>query len=284
MGSAPRSALTLAEQRPPGVAELVGYDLGSRAVEYSESDAILYALGVGASGKQLELVYERDLRVLPTFALPLALWAVEEAGAIGAYDPMKTLHVGQALTMHRPLPSVGRFECEARIAAVWDKGSAALLEIEVSAEPFDATYVIFVPGAGGFGGERGESSSIARADEPDLRVEATTSTNQAALYRLTGDRHPLHVDPQVAVAAGLARPILHGLCTLGTAARSVAEAIGRSPSELSKLHARFAASVYPGERLQLELWRTPDGAGFEAAVGERRVLSAGEATFTGGLA
>ena len=90
--------------------ELTGYDLGSQVATYTARDAILYALAVGAPATQLDLVCERDLRVLPTYACALGLWAVEAAGALGAYDRERSLHASQTLTLHRPIPREGRIE------------------------------------------------------------------------------------------------------------------------------------------------------------------------------
>ena len=131
------------------VAALKGHDLGRRVVSYDESDAILYALCVGAGPDELPLVYERGLHVLPTFALGLGLWAVEDAGALGAYDRLKSLHAAQHMTVHEPLPRAGKLEMHARVAQVWDKGSAATIDIVVECEQVTATYSIHLPGSGG---------------------------------------------------------------------------------------------------------------------------------------
>jgi acyl dehydratase len=256
--------------------ELAGVDLGRRTLAYDERDAILHALAVGASADDLDLVYERRLRVLPTLALGLGLWAVEAAGGLGAYDRTATLHVGQSLTIHRPLPREGRFDSAARVAAVWDKGRAALVDVSVESELFDATYTIYVPGAGGFGGERGASSRAAPPDgEPEVRVDVATHRDQAALYRLTGDRHPVHIDPDIARSVGFSRPILHGLCTLGCAVRALAAATDRDPSTVTRVAARFAAPLYPGDAIALSAWRTDDGLRFAAAGDGGPVLDDG---------
>ncbi len=109
--------------------------------------------------------------------------------------------------------------------------------------------------------------------------ECRTTPEQAALYRLTGDRHHIHIDPEAARAADLGRPVLHGLCTLGLAARELAAAAGAHPCDLRELHARFAYPVWPGDTFTLR--GTADGAdvAFQATVGERAVLTAGHARF-----
>jgi acyl dehydratase len=261
------------------LAELAGTDLGGHTVSYDDTAAILYALSVGAASTELGLVYERDLRVLPTYACALGLWAVEAAGRLGAYDPTRSLHASQRLTVHGPLPVGGQIEMTGRIANVYDKGKAALVEVEVTSSLFSATYNIFLPGLGGFGGERG---ACAAPGEPVELVNETTfetGVDLAALYRLTGDRHPVHIDPAVASANGFDRPILHGLCTLGIAARIVAGQVGAHPADLTELEARLAAPVLPGDTLVVASGERDGLVSFEARVGETTVLSGGKARF-----
>jgi acyl dehydratase len=261
---------------PASLAGLLGHEVGSSVAIYEERDAILYALSIGARAAETELVYERRLEVLPTFAMALGLWAVEAVGALGAYDPVASLHVGQRLEVHGALPPRGAIEMTGRVSAVWDKGSAALVEIAVAAEPFDAVYGIWIPGAGGFGGERGPSSPRPAEDAPppDHALEVETGREQAALYRLTGDLHPLHIDPEVAQAAGFPAPILHGLCALGICSLSLARAAGAEPVGLKELSARFAAPIIPGEELSLQGWEQGEAGAlrFAAAAGEKPVL------------
>jgi len=268
------SAGTSADQ----LASLAGIDLGTHVARYDDAASILYALTVGARPNQLDLVYERDLRALPTYGCALGLWAVEAAGALGVYDPGRSLHASQRLVVHRPLSASGTLEMSGRIAGVYDKGKAGLVAIEVTSEAFTAGYDIFLPGLGGWGGDRGPSSE---RSEVHLTRTSTYSTprNLAALYRLTGDRHPVHVDPDVAAANGFDRPILHGLCTLGIAAREVAEHVGANPADLASLEARLTSPVVPGDELQITSGAADDVVHFEVAVGDAVVISAGRATF-----
>ena len=258
---------------------LVGHDLGSRTVSYDEADAILYALAVGAPPERTDLVYERDLRVLPSYGCAMGLWAVEACGETGAYDRHRSLHASQALSVHQPLPASGAIEMRGRVAAVWDKGKASMVEIVAESDFFDATYSIFLPGVGDWGGERGPSSEKQDIGAPNWESHFQTQNNLAAIYRLTGDFHPIHIDPEVAKANSFNRPILHGLCTLGIAARLVAEAVDAHPCELVSLSARLAAPVMPGD--QIDILASPDGnsVNFEARVGETGVLKAGQAVF-----
>ncbi|MFW0784447.1 MaoC/PaaZ C-terminal domain-containing protein [Gordonia sp. CPCC 206044] len=258
---------------------LRGHDLGRRTVAYSETDAILYALCVGAAPDDLPIVYERDLHVLPTFALGKGLWAVEAAGALDVYDRLRTLHAAQTLEVHDRLPRSGTLDMRAHVTDVWDKGSAAMVDIVVECAEVTATYSIFVPGAGGWGGQRGPSSPTADTAETTRTDHFSIDAGLPALYRLTGDLHPVHIDPEVSAAYGFDRPILHGLCTLGIAARTIAAAADAQPWELTGLRARFAAPVLPGTTLTVSAGATDAGVDFSAATGTATVLKGGHARF-----
>jgi len=261
------------------IQELIGRELGTRVCSYDERDAILYALAVGAHAEDISLVYEKQLTVLPTYPLALGLWAVWATAELGAYDVNTTLHVGQQLTVHRGLESAGSIKTSARVDHVWDKGSAALVDIVVTSDVFDAVYTIFVPGGGGFGGERGSSATAAPETEPTLTTSFTTRADQAALYRLTGDRHPVHIDPAAAAASGFNRPILHGLCTLGCAALTAARALDVDPASLKELTARISAPVFPGDKVTLDLWSAPDSTLFRATDSADKAVLSGSLTF-----
>ncbi|KQZ66318.1 MaoC/PaaZ C-terminal domain-containing protein [Nocardioides sp. Root151] len=261
------------------LADLAGTDLGSHTASYDDTAAILYALSVGASATDLDLVYERDLRTLPTYACALGLWAVESAGRLGAYDPKRSLHASQKLVVHGEMPACGEIPMTGRIAGVLDKGKAAVVEIEVSSPVFSATYNIFLPGLGGWGGDRGPSAPAAAPVDRNASDTFATSPDLAALYRLTGDRHPVHVDPEVATANGFDRPILHGLCTLGIAARIVAGQVGAHPADLRELEVRLASPVLPGDELRVESGEADGVVHFDALVGDTVVLKGGTARF-----
>ena len=261
--------------------DLIGLSLGTRRVTYDERDVILYALAVGAHATEVELVYEKDLRVLSTFALPLGLWAVESVGAIGAYDGGAALHVGQRMLVHRRLPTSASIDIAGTVTNVFDKGSAALVEVVAESEWFVATYLVFIPGAGGFGGERGPSSSNAQpSGDPVWKTCVTTTVDQAALYRLTGDRHPLHIDPEMARAAGYPRPILHGLCTLGAVVLDLARSSGRDATEVASLSARFSLPVVPGDEIEVAAWAGDGSSHYVASVDGHRAVLSGEISFS----
>lgn len=261
------------------MADLAGTDLGSHAATYDDTAAILYNVSVGASADQLDLVYERDLKVLPTYACALGLWAVEAAGRLGAYEATKSLHASQRLTVLKPLPAAGEITMSGRVVSALDKGRASVVEIEVASDYFVATYSIFLPGVGGWGGDRGPSKP--KGEEPTFArsSEYATAENLAVLYRLTGDRHPIHVDPQLAGSSGFDRPILHGLCTLGIAAREIALQTGVHPASLVELDVRLAAPVLPGQTLKIESATEDAVVRFQTRVGDTVVLAGGSARF-----
>ena len=260
--------------------ELKGYEFGKQSVHYEERDAILYALSVGARSSETSLIYERDLRVLPAFACTLGLWAVEFAGGLGVYDRNYSLHASQSLEVFQPLPKSGDFETAGKITGVWDKGKSALLDVEVECEYFRVSYGIFLPGLGGWGGERGVSST---EEVEGMRKSWSgtykTSTEQAALYRLTGDLHPIHIDTVVAQANNFERPILHGLCTLGIVARIISESLGAKPTDLKKMEARLSSPVMPGDLIEVTADYNSNDITFEATVGTISVIKDGRALF-----
>ncbi|WP_040801726.1 MaoC/PaaZ C-terminal domain-containing protein [Nocardia higoensis] len=256
-----------------------GADLGTRTVAYTERDAILYALAVGARATELDLVFEDRLRVLPTFALTVAQWAPDELGARGAFDTATAVHGSQQLTVLAPLPRSGEITMSASVGAVWDKGAAAIFEVVVRSEYFVATWSLFAPGAGGFGGDRGPAKPPGPHGDPTIEGLLRTTENQAALYRLTGDRHHIHIDPEAAARIGQPRPIMHGLCTLGAAAVEIARLIGAHPADLSALEGRFAAVVHPGEAARLVVFGAAPEVEFELIREGTPVISAGKAVF-----
>lgn len=261
------------------LASLAGTDLGSHLVDFDDRTTILYALCAGADPGTLDLVWERRLRALPSLATALGLWAVEAAGDLGAYDRTRSLHVGQRLRMRGELPATGPLPMSARVDAVWDKGRAAIVEIVAECDVVELGYTIFLPGMGGFGGPSAPPGVDEAEFVPELAVDVATDRRLALFYRLTGDRHPIHVDPATATANGFEQPILHGLCTLAIAAATTASATGADPCRLTDLEARFAAPVTPGETITVQVQPEADGVRFAAAVGDRVVLRNGSARF-----
>ncbi|MEE3849656.1 MaoC/PaaZ C-terminal domain-containing protein [Gordonia sp. LSe1-13] len=263
------------EQRSDAAA-WVGRELGCRSIAWTDKDAILYALSLGIEADQLDLVFERDLQVLPTFALTLAQWAPDALGARGAWDTASAVHGSQTLAMHRRLPPEGCTDITASVEAVWDKGSAAVFDVAAHCEYFTATWSIFAPGIGGFGGDRGPGRPEAVVGEPDLVGRFPIAPNAAALYRLTGDRHHIHIDPAAAAAIGQPRPILHGLSTLGHAAVQIARMRGCHPASLIEMEGRFSSAVFPGETVSIQLWQ---GGAFVVGTDRGRAIDGGRAVY-----
>lgn len=241
-----------------GTADWAGRSLGEREVRWDARDAIIFALAVGARADQLDLVFEDKLRVIPTFALTLAQWAPDALGIGGAFQVETALHGSQKLEVLAPMPVSGQTVMSARVGDVWDKGAAAIFEVIVECAYARATWSIFAPGSGGFGGERGPGRRAEPEGEPMAIVQQEIAANAAALYRLTGDRHHIHIDPSAAARAGQPRPILHGLATLSTAMLASASAQGASPADVRLLEGRFSGPVFPGESVRVPVW--PDGS------------------------
>lgn len=256
---------------------LPGTSLGTRTANYQEKDAILYALAVGAAADELDLVFEGQLRVLPAFALTLGLWVADAVSDLGAFVPAEALHGSQRLEMHRSLPPVGEVSVTGRVEQVWDTGRHAIIDVRADSDCFTAVYSIVVLRRGGFGGPRPPHAAPPAQFSPAGSV--LVSPQAAALYRLTGDRHLIHIDPSAAAAAGFDRPILHGLATLGMTARHLAASFGAHPADLRTLSARFIAPVFPGDRLDVEA----AGDAFRVSVGDRTVL-AGTACYSSAAA
>lgn len=254
--------------------DLIGYSLGSQQVSITAKDAIIYAIACGASYKELDLVYEKDLKVLPGIVSTLGLWAVEKCGDLGVYDRKKSLHVSQKIVIKREVEVDKKISMSAKVENVWDRGNATIVDILVESECFDASYSIFIPGCGGWGGQPPESSQKMSFDYVQAD-DYQTSDNQAVLYRLTGDLHPVHVDFDVAKKYGFEKPILHGLCTYGIALRMLAKFAKKSPSFIKMARGKLTSPVLPGDNLSLHVAEVDGGYAFEVRVAEKLVLRDG---------
>jgi acyl dehydratase len=280
----------------PGLAEplklsldLVGDAAPLARIDWDERDTILYALGVGAGHsapeRDLQFTTENtrgcELKALPS--LLNVLCANHLPPRLEQMDKTPFLHAEQALRLVRPLPARGPAYVRSRIDAVYDKGAHALVVVvgELFADAAGLELIgedritMFVRGAGGFGGERDPSDAWPLPPRPaDHRISQATRPEQALLYRLSGDRHPLHSDPQFARANGFERPILHGLCTFGFACRALVETLcADDAGGLRAMRGRFARPAFPGETLTTEIWRTAPGqAVFRVLNGEGEVI------------
>jgi acyl dehydratase len=260
---------------PIDPAKAIGAALPSREMSWSSGDVLLYHLALGAKPDELRYVYERDLQVLPTFAVVAGTLRDTQPPSLVMpgidADLVQALHGGQELTVHAPIPPDGTATAHSRIVDVQDKGSAAVIVTETTTPYFTSKNTIFVRGEGGFGGSRGPSTrSPVPTRQPDLTVLSPTWPQQALFYRLCGDRNPLHVDPAFAALAGFDRPILHGLCTYGMVCKAVTDAaLGGDPSRVAAFAGRFAGVVFPGETLRTRIWRSDKSFQILTTVADR---------------
>lgn len=251
--------------------ELVGAVSEPIPVRWTKKDVLLYACGIGATPEhELDFLYEgHGPKVFPTFAsIRGGAGAAALAKAGVKLDLSKILHGAQSVVLHRELPAEATATATGRVKAVWDKGSAAVIDTETTvfddAGPlFTESMSVFVRGAGGFGGERGPSTSGLNSppDRPaDHIIEFKTRPEQAAIYRLSGDRNPIHIDPVFAQKAGFDAPFLHGLCTYGIVGRAIVRSLcGGDPTRFRSMEGRFADRVELGDTVITKLWRTGDG-------------------------
>ncbi|TQF75108.1 3-alpha,7-alpha,12-alpha-trihydroxy-5-beta-cholest-24-enoyl-CoA hydratase [Rhodococcus spelaei] len=264
----------------------IGAELPTQEFSWASSDVQLYQLGIGAGARPLdsrELRYLEDGKpqVLPTFATVVANIHATEAPKVSfpgvEIDLAKVVHGSQEVTVHQPIPAEGSGRTTTRIAEVWDKGKAAVIVQESVTTDLDgnplwtARSSIFARGEGGFGGERGPSESVELPDRaPDFETVVSTLPQQALLYRMCGDRNPLHSDPEFATAAGFPAPILHGLCTYGIVCKAAVDvALDADASKVKGYRARFAGVVYPGESLAVRIWKDSSRLLITASVPDR---------------
>ena len=264
---------------------------------WSSKHCLLYAVGVGAGAddpsQELAFTTENsqdvDQRALPTMAVVLGVGG-GAFGALGNFNPAMLVHGEQSISLAREIPVEGEIESISEIVGIYDKGSGALVVVESTStlvgdgEPlFTSRSGLFIRGEGGWGGDRGPSSTLAVPDRaPDHEVTYPTRIDQALTYRLSGDRNPLHSDPKFAAMAGFPRPILHGLCTYGFTGRALLHTLcGGDPAPFRFMSGRFSSPVFPGEALTVRMWREGEGAALFQTMGPdgRVVLDAGSVRF-----
>lgn len=260
----------------------IGAELPSQSFSWSSSDVLLYHLGIGAGSRPgdatdpaaLRYTLDSDaLTVLPSFGVVAPTFHVTEPPSLDLpgcdIDLASVLHGSQEIHVDGPIPTSGEAVVSTRIVEVWDKGKAAVIVQEgvattPSGDPlWTVRSSIFVRGEGGFGGERGPSTSLPVPDRaPDAVAAYDVTEQQALLYRLCGDRNPLHADPDFAAKAGFPKPILHGLCSYGIVLReATALLLDGDATRVAGFGARFAGIVFPGETISIEAW---DETGQEA--------------------
>jgi acyl dehydratase len=257
-----------------------------QAFAWRDRETMLYALGIGMGSDPLNMdelpfVYENNLKAVPTLATVVA-WGAGPLGKTGI-NYLMVVHGEQSVTFHKPMPTEAQIIADSRIAGAYDKGpgKGAVIYTETvikdakSGEPI-ATLLgsTFARGDGGFGGpsDGAPTPHEVPSRAPDHSIDIPTRPDQALIYRLSGDRNPLHSDPSIATAAGFPRPILHGLCTYGITCRAVLQTYADYDPAKIKSHAvRFSSPVYPGETITVDMWKDGDTISFEARVKARDV-------------
>ncbi len=263
---------------PIDAARALAADPRQGDIGWGHKDIQLYHLGLGAGTSrdgqrgatdpdELRYTLESKLHVLPSFAT-VAGAGMAMLGGLGQpgieVNLAHVLHGGHSIELHRPIPVKGQATSSSKVAAVYDKGKAAVIVLRSEVADADGPLwtsdaQIFVRGEGGFGGERGPSVREELPERaPDRVEERTIREEQALLYRLSGDWNPLHADPEFAKMAGFDRPILHGLCSYGMTLKAVVDtALGGDVSRVRSYRTRFAGIVFPGETLRIRMWQEP---------------------------
>ncbi|RJE25662.1 Multifunctional beta-oxidation protein [Aspergillus sclerotialis] len=263
-----------------------GMSTDGTAFDYVDRDVILYNLSVGARRTDLPLVYENDenFQALPSFGVipwfnTAVPWNMDDI--VANFSPMMLLHGEQYMEVRKfPIPTASNTITYPKLIDVVDKGNAAIViagyttkDAKTKEDLFYNESTLFIRGSGGFGGSPKPTASRPKAAvapykapqrAPDAVVQEKTSEDQAALYRLNGDRNPLHIDPEFSKVGGFKNPILHGLCSLGVSARHVFGKFG----QYKNLKVRFAGVVLPGQTLKTEMWKEGNTVVFQATVVE----------------
>jgi len=262
----------------------LGHEMPATESSWDADQVILYHLGVGAGAvptapSELEYTYEGKLKVLPSFGVIPVFAAIMSVGNVPGlkFNPMLLLHGGQDLQVHRKIPRSATLSSVARVAQIYDKGKGAVVELEVESREIDGdplftnTFSLFLRKEGGFGGERGPEPGNAPPDRaPDHVVESPTLPQQALLYRLSGDKNPLHADPGFAKMGGFDRPILHGLCSYGVVCKAVVDTVCEGNVErVARYAVRFSGVVFPGETIVTSMWKEGDQVIVTATTKER---------------
>ena len=285
--------------------ELMGMTPVAMEQNYTSKDSCLYALSVGCGVDPFDDWTRQYLgplppaRTLPAMATVLAAPRLHMIGL--GVTLSGVLHGSQALISHAALPVEGRVRSESRVTGVFDRGEGRGCLINMTRDLRDAetgaryasltmTYICRLDQVAG--APPVEKSAVKVPDDraPDILVEVPTSTQSAQIFALTGDQNPLHMVPEVAAKAGFPAPILHGVATYGLCAAFAEKALcmdggDTSFHRLSDISGKFSAPVFPGETIELALWRDGFGARIEARVPAREkvVFSDGRVEIEEGL-
>ena len=269
---------------PIDPAKALGAEISGGSFSWDRDRVILYHLGLGAGSPpldpgELEYTYEKHLKVLPSFGVIPAFGSMGGIGNVPGleFNFAMLLHGEQDLEIHRVIPVEGSVTSQGKVASLYDKGKAALVILEMTSKNesgetlFVNRFSLFLRGEGGFGGESGPKAGNQAPDrQPDLVVESPTLPQQALIYRLSGDKNPLHADPEFSKLGGFDTPILHGLCSYGIVCRAVVDgALDGDTSRVARYQARFAGVVFPGETIVTSIWRENGRLLVSAATKER---------------
>jgi acyl dehydratase len=271
---------------PIDPSKAAGGKLPATEASWAHDDVILYHLGVGAGmekptdAKELEYTYEKNLKVLPSFAVVPVFGSLTSMAAVPGIkiNFAMVLHGEQAIEIHKPIPVAAEIVSEGRVAGLYDKGKAALIVLEVKSKEkstgdklFTNWFSVFARGEGGFGGDSGPKAGNQPPErDPDLVTESRTLPQQALIYRLSGDKNPLHVDPEFAKIGGFDVPILHGLCSYGAVCKAAVDGIlDGAVDKVAGYAARFAGVVFPGETIVTSMWKEADKILVAAKTKER---------------
>ena len=270
--------------------KLMGLKIPDAEHSYGEKDTMLYALGVGVGHdptdrQQLEFVYEKNLKAMPTFPCLLGYPGFWVRDLDTGIDWVRIVNGEQGFTLHAPVQPSGTVIGRTRILEVIDKGEGKGAVVYTERSITDkasgqllasVTQTTFCRADGGFGGPPRESPPSHKLPDraPDLTCDLGTRPEMALIYRLSADLNPLHADLDVAKAAGFPRPILHGLGTFGVVGHALLKsACGYDPSRMTAMSGRFSAPVFPGETIRTEIWRDGNVVSFRALVPERNIVA-----------
>jgi acyl dehydratase len=269
---------------PIDPSKALGAAAGEGSSEWTRDQVILYHLGIGAGVPptdpgELEYTYEKNLKVLPSFGVIPVFGSMSSLGSTPGleFNFAMLLHGEQDLEIHQPIPPEAKVTNGGKIKEIWDKGKAALVVLEIvtkdesGAPLFTNRFSLFLRGEGGFGGEPGPKAGNKPPErDPDGVIEVPTLPQQALIYRLSGDKNPLHADPEFAKMGGFDKPIIHGLCSYGIVCKAIVdEALGGDTTKVARWQARFAGVAFPGESYRIPHWKEGDQILVEASSKER---------------
>jgi acyl dehydratase len=273
----------------------LGAQLGEGKYAWTKDQVILYHLGIGAGVPatdrgELEYTYEKNLKVLPSYGVIPVFGALGGLGTVPGltFNFAMLLHGEQDIEIHQPIPPEATVTSSGRVAEIWDKGKAALVVLEVKTKDeagkplFTNRFSLFLRGEGGFGGESGpKAGNEAPSRAPDGVVTSTTLPQQALIYRLSGDKNPLHADPDFAKMGGFDKPIIHGLCSYGIVCKAIVDKVlGGDVTKVARYQARFAGVGFPGETYLTSYWKEGDKILVQAKSKERDAVIISNAAIT----